>query len=453
MKLLKKAILVFLSVCMIVTMNVTTVTVGAASQTVSSSQALKDKQKELENEYKRLKQELEDLQGKKADQQTIVNKTKNLATNAIDQADKLQAQVDALQSEIKKLEGSIAEIEGSIASTEQEIAAAQEQIKEKEAKFDSQKSEYYQRLRAMYISGNVTNLEVLLTCDDMSSFLTRMEMIDSVSKQDKNVLTELMQSMTDIKNSKKELESKVASLEERKKTLNDNKQQLLVKKADIEPTLQEAQDKKKEAQTAVNEANKQLQILADQTNEHTENMSANIKEQAGIENEIQDAIKQESLNTTTKPSTTKPPVTGGDSDTTTGGGSSSTGTSFLYPCAGYYTSKDFNRFPNYGDGSYHGGVDFSVPKGTPVRASESGKVILRKTLDYSYGYYILIDHQNGYQTLYAHNSQLLVNLGDYVTRGQVIAYSGSTGNSTGPHCHFELRKNGTQINPKNYLVK
>ena len=88
---------------------------------------------------------------------------------------------------------------------------------------------------------------------------------------------------------------------------------------------------------------------------------------------------------------------------------------------------------------------------SPVYAADSGYVSIAKTLNYSYGYYILINHGNGLSTLYAHNSQLLVSQGQAVEKGQLIAYSGSTGNSSGPHCHFEVRLNGNRVNPLNYL--
>ena len=83
-------------------------------------------------------------------------------------------------------------------------------------------------------------------------------------------------------------------------------------------------------------------------------------------------------------------------------------------------------------------------------AAASGTVIVA-TYNYAEGNYIVIDHGNGLSTLYAHNSSLLVGVGDHVNKGQVIARSGSTGNSTGPHCHFEVRLNGNQVNPMNYL--
>ncbi len=115
-------------------------------------------------------------------------------------------------------------------------------------------------------------------------------------------------------------------------------------------------------------------------------------------------------------------------------------------------------YPNYSNGSFHGGIDFPVPVGTLVFAAEAGKVTVSMDLKKSngafrsYGKYIIIDHGNGLSTLYAHNSQRLVKVGDVVEKGQLIAKSGATGNVTGPHVHFEVRLNGTRVNPNNYLA-
>lgn len=102
-------------------------------------------------------------------------------------------------------------------------------------------------------------------------------------------------------------------------------------------------------------------------------------------------------------------------------------------------------------GRMHKGIDYGCAVGTSVRAADNGKVILSQYSDNGYGYYIIIDHGNGMKTLYAHNSQLLVNVGDVVEQGQIIAHSGNTGNSTGPHCHFEVMINNENVNPQNYV--
>lgn len=120
---------------------------------------------------------------------------------------------------------------------------------------------------------------------------------------------------------------------------------------------------------------------------------------------------------------------------------------FIYPTS-YHTVS--GGYPNYASGKYHGALDFPCPVGTSVYAVGDG-VVEMAGWHYSYGYFVKINHGNGITTIVAHNSQLVVSVGQTVTQGQLVAYSGSTGNSTGPHCHFEVRVNNQRVNPNNYL--
>ncbi len=115
---------------------------------------------------------------------------------------------------------------------------------------------------------------------------------------------------------------------------------------------------------------------------------------------------------------------------------------WILPVTGSITAL----FGHYPSGAKHTGTDIGCPEGTPVHAARDGVVIKRRELTYSYGKYLFVDHGGGLVTIYGHNSKLLVNEGDHVKQGQVIALSGSTGNSTGNHCHIELRYNGTPVN-------
>jgi murein DD-endopeptidase MepM/ murein hydrolase activator NlpD len=132
-------------------------------------------------------------------------------------------------------------------------------------------------------------------------------------------------------------------------------------------------------------------------------------------------------------------------NTTASTGSGKYTGSFMWPVDGGYVSCHINGYKG------HTGMDIAAPKGTNIRASMSGRVIKAKKQTTNYGYHIMIDHGNGVQTLYAHCSKLLVSVGDYVEQGEVIAKVGSTGRSTGNHCHFEIRINGQYKNPANYV--
>lgn len=122
---------------------------------------------------------------------------------------------------------------------------------------------------------------------------------------------------------------------------------------------------------------------------------------------------------------------------------------FIWPVSGRITSGYGGR-SLFGTYNFHGGLDIAVPYGTSVKAADGGTVITAE-YDRSYGYYVVISHGNGKTSYYAHNSKLLVKVGDKVYQGQTIAKAGSTGNSTGSHCHFEVRINGQRQNPRNYL--
>lgn len=116
-------------------------------------------------------------------------------------------------------------------------------------------------------------------------------------------------------------------------------------------------------------------------------------------------------------------------------------------------TSDFGHRPNpFGKGHvFHRGIDMAAPTGTPVQAVAAGTVVTAKR-DRSYGEFVVIDHQNGYRTLYAHNANLLVKAGDRVKMGQPIAKVGSTGRSTAPHLHFEIHRDGERVDPSPYLA-
>ena len=122
--------------------------------------------------------------------------------------------------------------------------------------------------------------------------------------------------------------------------------------------------------------------------------------------------------------------------------------SFLVPMSSYTFTSGFK----WRWGRLHSGVDLAAGEGTPVYAADHGKVIVAEDSGNGYGKYIILDHRNGYKTLYGHNSELLVSVGDVVAKGDRIALSGNTGNSTGPHLHFEIHVNDEKVDPQQYIT-
>lgn len=383
------------------------------AQAKTSSQSKLDK---INQNIKEAQKELDSLDDQVADK-------KAYSDALMKKIDLLQDKLDALESNRDELQNEINAVQKRIDETQAEINKAEKEIEKKEQEFDGVYEEYCQRLRAMYISGNVSMLEVLLESGDISSILTRAEMVKSVSEQDSATLDDLMTKMEEINKEREELANNKIQLGKDKDSLNSRKQEL-------QKSIDEYNSSKAELNAEVEECNAALASLDDKRSEVKETLNVNQEQKRQIEAEINNALSGSGSN--------KP----GSGNYNPGTGQLAYPTSYRQISAGY---------PNYSNGSYHGGVDWPCPTGTAVHASDSGVVVIAKKLTYSYGQYILIDHGNGLSTLYAHNSSLVVGVGDKVSKGQIIAYSGESGNATGPHVHFEVRLNGTRVNPMSYL--
>ncbi len=383
------------------------------AQAKSSTQSKLDK---INEDIAEAEKELDSLEDQVADK-------KAYADTLMKKVDLLQDKLDALESNRDELQAQIDAVQKRIDETQVEIDKAEKEVEAKEQEFDGVYEEYCQRLRAMYISGNVSMLEVLLESGDISSILTRAEMVKSVSEQDSATLDELMTKMEEINKERQELADKKIQLGEDKDSLNSRKQEL-------QASIDDYNASKAELNAEVEECNAALKSLSDKQSEVKETIDTNEEQKRQLEAEINNALSGSGSN--------KP----GSDNYNPGTGQLAYPTSYRTISAGY---------PNYRNGSYHGGVDWPCPTGTAVHAADSGVVVIAKKLTYSYGQYILIDHGNGLSTLYAHNSSLVVSVGDKVSKGQIIAYSGESGNATGPHVHFEVRLNGTRVNPMSYL--
>ena len=406
----KKIISIILSVAFVFSL------IGSTSTSYASTASLNDRKDKIQDKIDEAQSKIDALAGQKKETKEYIS-----ALDVKIQA--LKDKISTLKAEANELQGSINKVKGKIEKTENQIDDIQADIDAKQAEFDETFDEYCQRLRAMYVSGHASNLEVLLTSSDISSILTRSEMIKSVSKRDSDTLNGLMEKMN-------EIEKEKASLEKKRIELNEDKDKLQSQKKELDSNIATVNASKSELDAQISEANALMRKLNDQTAEYMETIEDNEDELAEIEAEIRRAQAANS----------------GSMAGSTGSGAHSG--SLGYPTNSRRVSAGY---PNYSSGRYHGGVDFPVPTGSPIYASASGTVIIAKRLNYSYGHYLVVDHGNGLSTLYAHNSKLLVGVGDHVNKGQVIARSGSTGNSTGPHCHFEVRVNGTRVNPFNYL--
>ena len=405
-----------LSIVLSIVLVFTTMSFSFAAEAKSTSE-LRDEQSRIQREIDAAQDKIDSLSAEKKETEEYLVALREKISLKQDEIDSLEESRDALQAEINA-------IQEKIEKAKQELIRIQKEIDKKQKEFDETYELYCQRLRAMYVSGSVSNLEVLLTCSDMSSMLTRSQMIKSVSEQDSETLDDLMKKMEEIEEQKKELEVK-------RNELNEDRNNLESDKKELQDNIDKIAASKQVLDDEAAECNALMRKLSSQTSEYLEMIETNEEQLREVENEIRAAASAASQGS-------------GQLPASTGNGSGQLG----YPTDSTSVSAGF---PYYSSGGWHGGIDFPVPVGSNVYAAADGTVILVKYLTYSYGYYVMIDHGNGLSTLYAHNSAINVSVGQTVSRGQVIAQSGSTGNSSGPHCHFEVRVNGTQVNPYNYL--
>lgn len=349
---------------------------------------------DMQDEIDSLSQQIKDLENKMSANQSKLADEKARQEQLTEQILNVEQQVSLYNTKID-------EVNELIAAKEAEISAKEEEIAESEELFAA-------RLRRMYITNTSSStLSTLLSASSFSDFLNRYEILKRISQEDRSAIEELNVQKTEYETLKAELDSQKAELKEASDAVNEKYTQLQSMYAESE-----------QAESSILDANKQ----------YMENAEKYKKEQDALEQEIQELLQNEGSDEAYGDGQLKWPV----------------------PTRSYISSY-FGWRTLYGRPNYHKGIDIPGSAGTNIVAADAGKVLKVSKLTYGYGWHVIIDHGNGVSTLYAHCSRLDVSVGDYVEKGQVVAGIGTTGNSTGNHVHFEVRINGVQQNPLNYV--
>ncbi len=354
--------------------------------------------------------ELTDLQ----EQQTQVQANQDMATTQL-QAVKEELtqnlqQVQELNNNIAQYEAEITNYNNQIVNLQNDISKTEEDIKKAEENYKAQKKLLDDRLITMYEAGTTEYLDVVLSSKTITEFLSNYYLLSILA--DSNV-----DFLDTIEKQKKIIEDQKKKLEEQKNQVNTSKEEK--EKAAI--ILENTRVMKNTYTSQLTDQEKQIQSEID----------AYQTQLNQLESEIQ-AITANSL-------IINPNYIGGE---------------MLWPVPGYTKlSSTFKMrvHPITGVYKLHTGIDIPAPIGTNFLAANEG-VVVKANYNTAYGNMVMIDHGGGVSTLYAHGDKIMVTLGQIVKKGDVVLQTGNTGNSTGPHAHFEVRINGTPVDPLPYVT-
>jgi len=363
---------------------------------------------DLTNQLDSIQQQVNQQNAAKADAETVIG-------SVSEQLRQIEEQLRQATAELGTIKEQRVAVENDITLNERQLAEAQKRLEGRESVF-------YKRVRDIYINGRLSYLDVVIGSKDFSDFANRLEVLKRIIDSDITLINEIKKERSEIEAHKQKLEADRAKLVELEKAALAKQAEIEQKKAERNVVLQKAQNDRATAMQAIEELNAS-----------SAQVSAMLKERQAARAAAAAATAQSSGGQ-------------GASDNWVQG----TG-QLGWPVSGEITSPyGYRVHPIWGTTIYHSGIDIGVDEGTPVHAADGGVVVWSGWMG-GYGYAVVIDHGNGLSTLYGHNSEIAVDEGQSVAKGQVISYAGSTGNSTGPHVHFEVRANGDPVDPMGYL--
>lgn len=382
---------------------------------------------EVEAEQEQLEAERQELQSRLEQLKEDTAKKQEYQQTLQSQIDVLEKQIRTARSDIEDLNASINELTMKLDASEDEIADTISQFK--------------QRVTAIYRAGTVSTLEVLLNSESLGDFTLRSEMLSTMSKRDQEMIDKITAYMDSTKDQREECQSEKQMVAELKKSMEQKQKELDGLYKENAAAIEELEGKQ-------NDTNHALEQNAEEIQARDEEIARLVEEERKRQEEEERRRQEAAANGSYSE------IGGGGEtgnvdwvpDGTTNGVS---GFNPTWPLPGVtYISDEF------GGERGHGGMDIAGSYGTPIVAAESGTVI-RSYMDdewgWGWGYHVYIYHNDTYSTLYAHMSSTAVSTGQYVSKNQVIGYEGSTGDSTGPHLHFEVWQNGERVNPRPFL--
>lgn len=351
-------------------------------------------------DFNELKEQRDELQNQIQESTEEKQEIQEELSQNLEQIQKIDENIAKTQSTLDDLNDSIGELEGNVAKIKEELEKANK-------KFENQKKLLDERLVAMYESGTTNYLDVVLSSSSITDFLSSYYLITEITNYD-------MEFLEEVDNQRKEIENKKLELESEQKLLEKQKQTQVKTKA----VLENSKIMRENYISKLSDEERALQEQIDTYNAQVEEIEKEIKSLA-IANIGEDYI----------------------------------GGVIGWPIKDHYTITSkygMRTHPITGVYKLHTGIDISATTGTEFLAVADG-VVVKACYNAAYGNMVIIDHGGGVQTLYAHGSEIVATVGQTVLKGDCVLKVGSTGYSTGPHAHFEIRINGNTVNPLDYI--
>lgn len=340
-------------------------------------------------------------------------------------ATEIQALVDkknAVDQQIALLHDQILNINEQLRIYSQMIADTQERLDEANLKLEWLNRQYKERIRAMEENGEITYWQVIFQSSSFTDMLDRMNMVDEIAAADTQRLADLQVASANVAENQRILSEEMLDLQDTREQLESSEEMLKVKRTESDDILRDLISQQSEFQALLDESEAlQNDLMTEIAEKQRELQAAQYKEEL-----VKMALKGEN-----------PP----------------SNATWIEPVSGYTISSPFGyrKSPTAGASTNHKGVDMACPSGTPIYATRAGTVTVASYQAGGAGYYVSINHGDGFASIYMHMTRYVVSKGQSVTQGQLIGYVGSTGISTGPHLHFGVSYGGTYVNPMAYL--
>lgn len=420
--------------------------------------------REIKKQIEALKKQNTELEKQIEDVQAQYEENEDEIANMVNQK-------YAIDQEIVLLYDQIDNINQQLSAYALLIADQQDELDEAQARLDELSEKNKERIRAMEEDGSISYWSVLFKASSFSDLLDRLNMIDEIAAADQRRLKEMSKAAEEVANAQEELVAEKDELQLTKDELDATEAQLSQKQAEAQQILNELIAKGYELENLYDQYELEIQQIEDEI--------AQKEAEYELQRELEWIAYMATYTTPpTDPPATQAPSTGtdnGSSGETTGGSESSgetkateattattpttptqptpsSGESWMVPCSYRQLSSPFGEreSPTAGASSNHQGIDLAGPEGTPIYATKSGTVTVAKS-SRSAGNYVTINHGDGYSSIYMHLQYYTVSKNQTVKQGQLIGYMGSTGIVTGTHLHFGIIKNGSYVNPANYM--